>query len=237
MSGLTISAPELRQPVRLLAALALLCLLAGCGARQVVVEGNFPEPLMSPLPLNMGIWYNEEFATHEFFDEAKGRADSTWIVKTGSAQMQMWDTVLAGVFSNLEHMKNAPGSAEMNQVVDAVLIPKVEELQYAIPAHTNVKVYEIWMRYRFDMVTTQGEEIASWTMTSYGKTPTAFMQSDEAAVNLAAVVALRDAGANFATNFTRIPAVREWLELRESNIARAEAATVPDSASDSSPPE
>ena len=228
MSGLTISVPDLRQPVRLLVAFALLCLFAGCGTRQVVVEGNFPEPIMSPLPLNMGIWYDEEFSNHEFFDEAKGRAESTWIVKTGSAQMQMWDTVLAGVFGNLEHMKNAPGSAEMNQIVDAVLIPKVEELQYAIPAHTNVKVYEIWMRYRFDMVTTQGEEIASWTMTSYGKTPTAFMQSDEAAVNLAAVVALRDAGANFATNFTRIPAVREWLEQRQSNIARVEATALPD---------
>ena len=94
MSGLTISVPDLRQPVKLLAGLLVLGLLAGCGARQVVVEGNFPEPLMSPLPLNMGIWYNEEFANHEFFDEAKGRADSTWIVKTGAAQMQMWDTVL-----------------------------------------------------------------------------------------------------------------------------------------------
>jgi hypothetical protein len=92
------------------------------------------------------------------------------------------------------------------------LIPTVDELQYAIPAHTNVKVYEIWMRYRYELVTNTGEPIADWTMTSYGKTPTAFLQSDEAAVNLAAVIALRDAGANFATNFTQVPAVREWLE-------------------------
>ena len=236
MSGSMTFVPDLRQPVRLLAALALLCLLAGCGARQVVVEGEFPKPLMSPLPLNMGIWYDEEFANHEFFDEAKGRTESTWIVKTGSAQMQMWDIVLGGLFKNLEQMKNRPGSGEMNQVVDAVLVPKIEELQYAIPAHTNVKVYEIWMRYRFDMVTTAGEQIASWTMTSYGKTPTAFLQSDEAAVNLAAVVALRDAGANFATNFTRIPAVREWLEQRQRRIARSEAAaTTPIDRTDSLP--
>ena len=54
----------------------------------------------------------------------------------------------------------------------------------------------------------------NWTMTSYGKTPTAFLRSDEAAVNLAAIVALRDAGANFATGFTRVPEVREWLERK-----------------------
>ena len=102
----------------------------------------------------------------------------------------------------------------MNQVVDAVLIPHVEELQYAIPAHTNIKVYEIWMRYRFELVTTGGQAIAEWTMTSYGKTPTAFLRSDKEAVNLAAVMALRDAGANFATSFTRVPDVQKWLQKR-----------------------
>ena len=108
-------------------------------------------------------------------------------------------------------MRAKPAPDVLNQIVDAVLIPHVDELQYAIPTHTNVKVYEIWMRYRYELVTTSGEPIADWTMTSYGKTPTAFLQSDEAAVNLAAVVALRDAGANFIVNFTRVPAVREWL--------------------------
>jgi hypothetical protein len=48
-------------------------------------------------------------------------------------------------------------------------------------------------------------------MTAYGKTPTAFLQSDEAAVNLAAVVALRDAGAHFVTSFQRVPEVAQWL--------------------------
>jgi hypothetical protein len=102
----------------------------------------------------------------------------------------------------------------MNPSVDAVLIPHVDELQYAIPTQTNVKVYEIWMRYRLELVTTGGKPIAEWTMSAYGKTPTAFLQSDQAAVNLAAVMALRDAGANFATTFTRVPALHEWLLQR-----------------------
>ena len=126
----------------------------------------------------------------------------------------MWDKLLGGMFTDVVHMKGKPGVGQMNQVVDAVLIPHVAELQYAIPAHTNVKVYEIWMRYRFEMVTPSGEPIAEWTMTSYGKTPTAFMQSDEGAVNLAAVMALRDAGANFASNFTRVPEVQAWLQQK-----------------------
>ena len=142
------------------------------------------------------------------FAELRGGA---WVVETGAAQVQMWDSLFAGMFENIVYLDAAPGEGAAPPV-DAVLVPHVAELQYAIPAHTNIKVYEIWMRYRFEMVTAGGMPIAEWTMTSYGKTPTALMQTDEGAVNLAAVMALRDAGANFATNFTRVPAVQDWLQ-------------------------
>jgi hypothetical protein len=215
------SAPD-RLYRQVTAAIVLLVLLAGCGPSTVVVKGSFPPPLLDPLPLRLGVWYDEAFAGHEFFDEAKSRRESDWLVRTGEAQVQMWDTLLGGMFEELVHMKARPGPGQMTQLVDAVLVPHVDELQYAIPTHTNVKVYEIWMRYRFELLTTGGDTIADWTMTAYGKTPTAFLQSDEAAVNLAAVVALRDAGANFATNFTRVPEVREWLERRSTSGKEAE---------------
>ena len=192
--------------------LLVLGLLGACSTKEVVVSGNFPPPLMEPLPVALGVWYEPEFAAHEFYDEAKGRADSTWIVKTGEAQVDMWGKLLNGMFLRVEQMNGKPAPEQMNPAVDAVLIPRVDELQYAIPAHTNVKVYEIWMRYAFELVTTGGEPIAEWTMTAYGKTPTAFLQSDEEAVRLAGVVALRDAGAHFVTSFLKVPEVAQWLE-------------------------
>jgi hypothetical protein len=54
--------------------------------------------------------------------------------------------------------------------------------------------------------------ISEWSMTAYGKTPEAFMLGAQEAVEAAAVVALRDAGANFAVNFPRVPAVKTWLQ-------------------------
>jgi hypothetical protein len=204
-------------PLETIALAALLLgLLVGCGPNKVVVQGNFPPPLIEPLPLTMGVWFDNDFAQHEFYDEAKSKRDSSWVVNTGAAQVQMWNALLAGMFEKIVSLKDKPGPGRSNPDVDAVLIPHVEELQYAIPAQTNVKVYEIWMRYRFELVTTDGTPIAQWTMTSYGKTPTALLQSDQDAVNLAAVMALRDAGANFATSFSRVPAVQDWL--REKGV-------------------
>ena len=208
---------------------ALLCLtlfLAGCSSKQVIVEGNFPQPLLDPLPITMGVIYPPAFAQHEFFDEAKGRADSDWLVKTGEAQVAFWDILLGGLFQEVVHIDSwATAQAEGGRL-DGVLIPSIAELQYTVPTHTNVKVYEIWMRYEFRLVDIAAihqqedgalsfnpeDHLAQWPITAYGKTPTAFLQSDEEAVNLAAVVALRDAGAHFITTFGRTPGVAAWLD-------------------------
>lgn len=198
---------------------AAILLLGACGAKQVVVQGDFPQPLMSKQPVTLGVFYPEDFRNHEFFDEAKGRSDSDWLVKTGEAQVAMWNTLFDGMFERVVFLEEAPDTDAKASGVDAILIPRVDELQYAIPTHTNIKVYEIWMRYAFQLNAPDGASIAQWTMTAYGKTPTAFLQSDEAAVNLAAVVALRDAGAHFATLFPTVPDVANWLQARTQTIA------------------
>lgn len=202
---------ERRRGLPLCAAL-LLCLLAGCGPERVVVHGQFPPPLIEPLPITLGVWMDDNFRKHEIFDEARSRNEASWVVNTGEAQVQMWNTLLTGMFTKVVYLDSPPGQS--HAAVDAVLIPHVDELQYAIPAHTKIKVYEIWMRYRFELVSPDGQPIAEWRMSSYGKTPTAFLQSDQDAVNLAAVMALRDAGAHFATTFTKEPAVRAWLQQK-----------------------
>ena len=201
---------------RWLFALLMLLALAGCGPNRVIVDGNFPPPLIEPLPLTLGVWFGDDFARHEFFDGTKSRDESSWVVNTGAAQVQMWDGLLSGMFDQVIVLNDQPEAGRSSPAVAAVLIPHVEELQYAIPEHTQIKVYEIWMRYRFELVTIDGQPIAEWTMSSYGKTPTAFLQSDQEAVNLAAVMALRDAGANFSSHFTQFPAVQDWL--REQGV-------------------
>ena len=209
--------------------LLLLCLTllgAGCASKQVVVEGKFPTPLMNPLPITVGVIYPKAFAEHEFFDEAKGRADTDWLVKTGEAQVKFWDKVFNGMFAEVVHIRDWKTVQTHGGDIDGVIIPAISDLQYTIPTHTNVKIYEIWMRYDFRLVDVSAihqqdggaltvnpdERLAAWPVTAYGKTPTAFLQTDEEAVNLAAVVALRDAGAHFITTFGATPDIAAWLD-------------------------
>ena len=216
--------------------LCLTLLAAGCATKQVEVEGNFPAPLLDPLPITLGVIYPSAFAKHEFFDEAKGRAESDWLVKTGEAQAEFWDILFGGMFDEVVHIRDWETVHSRGPEIDGVLIPAIADLQYTIPTHTNVKIYEIWMRYEFWLVDVAAihqqedgalsfnpdERLAAWPITAYGKTPTAFLQTDEEAVNLAAVVALRDAGAHFVTSFGATPDVAVWLDgiaRRQSSIA------------------
>ena len=222
--------------------LCLTLLAAGCATKQVEVEGNFPTPLLDPLPITLGVIYPSAFAKHEFFDEAKGRAESDWLVKTGEAQVEFWDILFGGMFDEVVHIRDWETVQSRGPEIDGVLIPAIADLQYTIPTHTNVKIYEIWMRYEFRLVDVAAmhqqedgalsfnpdERLAAWPITAYGKTPTAFLQSDEEAVNLAAVVALRDAGAHFVTSFGATPDVAVWLDgiaRRQSSIAEAPGGT------------
>lgn len=219
-----------KRPQGLLGALLML-LLSACSTREVVVTGQFPRPLMTPLPITLGVVYSDEFATHEFFDEAAGRSESDWLVRTGEAQVQFWNNLFSGMFEKVVVITDHDSLHAHEGDIDAVIVPYVEDLQYTIPLHTSVKVYEIWMRYRFRLVTLDAihdhdngdityhpaDSFAEFPLTAYGKTPTAFLQSDEEAVNLAAVVALRDAGANFVTSFRRVPEIAEWLDARDAD--------------------
>ncbi|GIR90348.1 MAG: hypothetical protein CM15mP89_3530 [Gammaproteobacteria bacterium] len=85
---------------------ALALLGTGCASKQVVVEGNFPTPLLDPLPVTLGVIYPSAFAQHEFFDEAKGRAESDWLVKTGEAQVEFWDILFSGMFEDVVHIRD-----------------------------------------------------------------------------------------------------------------------------------
>ena len=210
-----------------LAALFILLFVVACTSREVVVEGAFPTPLIDPVPVSVGILFTQEFREHELIDDATGRGEVSWRVSTGSAQVDFWSTLFPAFFQNVVFINSYEDLETYD--VDAVLIPEVSEVQYAIPLYTSVKVYEIWMRYQLSLVEPEQimdadnktinlenmQAFAEWPLTAYGKTPTAFMQSDVDAVNLAAVMALRDAGANFITSFARVPGVMEWIENPE----------------------
>ena len=90
-------------------------------------------------------------------------------------------------------------------------MPVIEEFQLALPAKTKLEVYEVWIKYNMRLLDSEGDSLADWVVTSYGKTPIDTFRSVENGINEAAVVALRDLASSFSLNFMQVPEVKEWL--------------------------
>jgi hypothetical protein len=193
---------------------ASVLVLSAC-THTLTVDGRFPSPLVTEMPHTLGVYYPVEFKTYRYEEQSEDRAK--WIIELGEAQTNMFGAVLPGMFETVKVLAVLPAETEEaygSPEVDLVIKPTLEELQYTLPSETKVKVYEIWLKYNIQVFDPEGGLIADWILTAYGKTPTGFMQSDEAALNQAFVVALRDAGANLSLNFARVPEVRAWLAQR-----------------------
>jgi len=183
-------------------------LLASCGVSNVTIEGSFPTPNISKLPLTVAVYYDDALREFAYLEYSETGAEE-FNIESGQSHIELFNAVLPAMFEEVvvvDSMEAAEGRG-----VDAVFAPLIEEFQLALPAKTKLDVYEVWIKYNMRLVTAEGDYIADWVLTSYGKTPTETFRTTEAAINDAAVVALRDLASSFSLSFTQVPEVRDWL--------------------------
>ena len=202
-----------------------LVLVAGCGPHSVSVQQTsaFPEPLVEALPTRIGLYFPPDFTAFTHHEKRPNRGGE-WTISLGEPQAQVFRTVLSAAFRELRELSSEQASPGL----DAVIVPAVQEFQFALPADTRSNVFEIWVKYDLSIRDTQGEEVGHWVFTAYGKTPTAFMKSSEEAIQAATLVALRDAGASMIAGLERDSRIRELLGVpmeRNSSAAPEPAAS------------
>lgn len=183
-------------------ALTLAALLAGC-ATHVEVASQFPTPVTRRLPVSATLVLEPEFRAYRFAITEPREVS----LAVGGPQADLFRAVAGAMFRDLKTAEAlAPPAA-----TDLILLPRVEEVQIATPAETQLKIFEVWVRYRMHLYDAAGNAIADWPLAAYGKTPSRMLESDGDALNQASVMALRDAGAALITGFTHAPGVAAWL--------------------------
>jgi len=193
------------------AVMALGLLLSACGVNNVVVEGNFPTPNIARLPLTVAVYYDDALRDYAYVEYSE-TGQEEYNIESGISHIRLFDAVLPAMFDNVVLINDLEEAAQLG--VDAVFAPAIEEFQLALPAKTKLDVYEVWIKYNMRLLTSEGDYIADWVLTSYGKTPTSTFGSVEAGINDAAIVALRDLASSFSLSFGQVPEVRDWLSAR-----------------------
>ena len=170
-------------------------------------ETDVPVPLMSKLPLNMAVYYNEHFRNYIYEENSEDRPN--WAIKSGASMVELFDQVLPSMFQNIDHVDSI--NANTDNSFDGLLAPEISEMQFALPNETKSDLYEVWVKYNVKLMDSKGELIADWPLTGYGKSSTEFLKSRDKGLQAAINSAFRDAGAKFALNFNRVPPIRQWL--------------------------
>ena len=187
--------------------------LSGCGVSNVVIEGSFPTPNINKIPVAVAVYYDD--ALREFsYMEYSETGQEEFNIESGQSHIELFNAVLPAMFDQVifvDSMEDARAEG-----VDAVFAPAIEEFQLALPTKTKLDVYVVWIKYNMRLLTLEGDYIADWILTSYGKTPTETFGSVVAGINEAAIVALRDLASSFSLSFGQVPEVRDWLSSLQS---------------------
>jgi hypothetical protein len=185
----------------------LAVMVAGCSSTaHVKVVEHFPDVVFEPRGYHAALVFDAAFGSYTAHPTEKISLD------IGSAQVELLTKAFKGLFvlvSPVNDRSAVPEGAEL------VIVPSVVEVQVSTPSENYLNVYEVWIKYNLDIETASGEPIDSWFMPAYGKTPDSMMLSRQEAINEAAIVALRDAGAKLLLDFYRIPSVYSWMERQE----------------------
>lgn len=196
-------------PVRWLIAAAASGGLAGC-ASSVIVESTFPTPLIDPLPVRMGVIIGPEL--HDFVHAEALPQQSTWTIALGDANVAMLQPLFGSMFLEARDISSMEAGQANLGALDGVLRPTLEKFEFDVPMGERDQFVEVWMQYRLFLYETDGEIVAEWPVTGYGKAELSGKRED--AVRRAAIVAMREAGATISTQFANQPQVNYWLEER-----------------------
>ena len=186
-------------------------LLSACGASSVVISGSFPTPNIGKLPLSLAVVYDDDLQAFTYTEYSE-TGQEEYHIQSGQSHIELFNAILPAMFDQVIRVDAVEEGAEAG--VDAIFVPNIEEFQLALPAKTRLDVYEVWIKYNMRLLTAEGDYLADWVLTSYGKTPTETFLGTESAINDAAIVALRDLASTFALSFTQVPEISDWLANR-----------------------
>ncbi len=180
--------------------------LAGCGGSQVIVESTFPTPLIDPLPVSMGIIIPDELYNFIYTEDIPDQ--SLWTIALGDANVAMLEPLFKGMFRETKDVESLALVAG-DRSLDGVIEPKLDKFEFDVPTGERDEFVEVWLQYQITVYEPDGGTVIQWPVSGYGKSE--LVRDPEDAVQRAAIVAMREAGATISTKFSDQPQVKQWL--------------------------
>jgi hypothetical protein len=191
-------------------AAALVALLAACGTTQFEAQTVIPPPLITQIPVVVGVHITPEFRDQVHREERDGGDIE---IAVGKAQTAGFLRLLTAMFTRAVPVSSVAEGAAIDPEMRGVLEPVLEEFSFITPADTGTSLYAVSLKYRINAYRPSGELVDSWTFTGYGAEPSLGLPTQgKPALQRATALAMRDAGTKLAVEFREQAIVRGLIE-------------------------
>jgi hypothetical protein len=192
---------------------AMLIALSGCSTHVTLQNPTIPDPLIDKLPLSVAVRYPEAFQHYVHKEKVIGKDE--WTIDMGRANSMLFTQLFGAMFADCTVIGTPPDEGEGddeagtapvrckfvppgtdpgNLPIDALIEPSIDAFEFSVPNQSQTDSFAVWIRYRIKIFDADGNEIANWPLSAYGKAMSSMMGGDEA-LRHAAVLAMRDAAA------------------------------------------
>jgi hypothetical protein len=188
----------------------VIALLAGCGTTQFEAESVVPPPLVTRIPVVVGVHVPPAFreAVHR-----EKRDGVEYAISLGKAQADGFDRLMDAMFTRVVPVASVEAGAVTDPEVRGVFEPVLEDFSFVTPRDTGTQLYAVSLKYRINAYARDGRIVDAWTFTGYGAQASSSMPGKgTVALQRAASLALRDAGAKIAVEFREQAIVRGLID-------------------------
>lgn len=171
-------------------------LVAGCGSSVRLDPPTIPVPLIDTIPMSVAVRIPDQFENFVHEEQVLGREE--WSIDLGRSNAKFFTQLFGYMFDQVTIITEAdeiPSSG-----IDALIEPTIDAFEFSVPNQTKTDSFSVWIRYRIKVYDSEGELIANWPVSAYGKSLTTAMGGSDA-LQRAAVLALRDAAALLIIKF------------------------------------
>lgn len=171
--------------------------LTACGSSVKLDPPTIPRPVMETIPLDVALRMPKNFENYVHEEEVLGR--DNWTIDLGRSNAKFIEDLFGYMFENVRVIDESVDPASIP--FDALIEPSIDAFEFSVPAQTMTDSFAVWIRYRIKVYDRNGDLVADWPLSAYGKELTTTMGGNDA-LKAAAVLAMRDAAALMVMKFS-----------------------------------
>ena len=197
-------------------------LISGCAGSNVKLQtATIPTPLIHQIPASVGLRMPENFYHFVHEEQVFGREE--WSIDLGGSNAALFTQLFGYMFQNVIVLNDSDDPKAL--AIDALIEPSIDAFEFSVPNQSKTDSFAVWIRYRIRVFDFDGNEVANWPVSAYGKSQTSSISGSQA-LQRAAILAMRDAAALMIIKLDEMTGISKLAESRAATAVPVADETV-----------